>query len=71
MKFQLYEFIFKIFYLDKIRQSLLILEEFRGHLLLFSIKLINNSDDALAAEMFGVGDFWLEIRLIINILSHP
>ena len=25
----------------------------------------------LAAEMFGVGDFWLEIRVIIKILSHP
>ena len=24
----------------------------------------------LGAEMFGVGDFWLEIRVIINILSH-
>ena len=21
--------------------------------------------------MFGVGDFWLEIRVIIKILSHP
>ena len=25
----------------------------------------------LAAEMFGVGDFWLETRVIIKILSHP
>ena len=25
----------------------------------------------LAAEMFGVGDFWMEIRVIIKILSHP
>ena len=25
----------------------------------------------LGAEMFGVGDFWLEIRVIIKILSHP
>ena len=25
----------------------------------------------LAAEMFGVGDFWLEIRVVIKILSHP
>ena len=24
----------------------------------------------LAAEMFGVGDFWLEIRVIIKILFH-
>ena len=25
----------------------------------------------LAAEMFGVGAFWLEIRVVIKILSHP
>ena len=25
----------------------------------------------LADEIFGVGDFWLEIRVIIKILSHP
>ena len=26
---------------------------------------------AQAAEMFGVGDFWLEIMVIIKLLSHP
>ena len=25
----------------------------------------------LGAEMFGMGDFWLEIRVIIKISSHP
>ena len=25
----------------------------------------------LAAEMFGVGDYWLEIRVVIKILSNP
>ena len=35
---------FQNIYLDKIRQSLLILEEFRSHLLLFNIELIKNSD---------------------------
>ena len=25
----------------------------------------------LAAEMFGVGDFWLETRIIIKISTHP
>jgi hypothetical protein len=25
----------------------------------------------MGAEMFGVGDFWLEIKVIIKSLSHP
>ena len=29
------------------------------------------SDARLGAEMFGMGDFWLEIRVIIKISSHP
>ena len=31
----------------------------------------NNLANTLAAEMFGVGDFWLKIRVIIKVLSHP
>ena len=47
-------------------------------LLLFKIEMkqkglqLQDYEDAptLAAEMFGVGDFWLEIRVIIK-MSHP
>ena len=31
----------------------------------------NETEGTLAAEMFGVGDFWLKTRIIIKILSHP
>ena len=37
----------------------------------FSSKINKNMIHTLGAEMFGMGDFWLETRIIIKILSHP